>query len=113
MATTNNILPPIVGTIIKIAVTANLGKNIHMVDVDFNCVVFNRNNGGQRGSITLQKGDMIYVGDDEYIAVVDTTVIGRGDYYIKFSADVPDSDCTDGIRKEIVEIPTGIRVDFR
>ena len=105
------VLPPVIGTTIKIAVAAELGKDIHMVDVNFSCVVYN--NAIKSNSITLQKSDMIYVEDDLYLAVVDTSNIGTGEYYIRFSADIPDSDCVGGIRKEIVTIPTGIKVNYR
>lgn len=100
------VLPPSVGTILKISIQADL-DDAHMVDVDFSCRFFRKPMGD---SITIAKEDMIYVSDDEYIAIVDTTLIGTGEYYVEFTADIPDNNIPSGIRKEVVTAPTGIKV---
>lgn len=102
-----NVLPPSVGTTLKILVSADLGGGVHMDDVDFTCVFFRSE---PRASQTVQKSEMIRIDQDKYIAEVATNVIGAGAYYIKFTAYIPDSDIKDGIREEVVTIPTGIKV---
>lgn len=105
------ILTPVIGTTIKIAVSAGLGKDVHMEDVDFSCVIYN--DSIKSNSVTLQKSEMVYVDKDTYLAVVDTSVIGAGEYFIRFSADIPDTDCPNGIRREIVSTSTGIKVNYK
>lgn len=102
-----NILPPSVGSKLKMAVTANLGE-VHMSEVDFECVFFR--NGG-RSVQKIAKSEMSYVSDDEYLAIVDTDMIGGGEYFMKFTAWIPDADMDGGLRSEVVIIPTGIRVN--
>lgn len=102
------ILPPAKGTILKLAVTADLGDGIHMKDVDFVCNFFKA--GITTKSVTLEKKDMIQVDKDEYLACVDTSVIGAGEYFMRFTAYLPDTDVEGGIREETVVAPTGIRV---
>lgn len=106
MGNCHDTLPPSVGTVLKLAVKANLG-GVHMSEVDFNCVFFRK---GCQKTVKLTKQDMTYVGDDEYIATVPTSVIGPGEYLCRFSADIPDGDVPDGMRPETVVIPTGVRV---
>lgn len=105
----NKILPPSVGTELKISVTANLGNDIHMADVDFTCCFYT---DYSRKRVEISKGDgkMLYISNDLYIAIVDTKEIGAGQYYMKFTAKIPDTDCEDGFREEVVTIPTGINV---
>lgn len=100
-------LPPAVGSHLKMAVTANLGTGIHMADVDFTCEFFRK--GAQRTQL-IEKPQMTYVADDQYIAVVDTAVVGAGEYFLRFTALIPDPDIEGGMRRETVIIPTGIRV---
>lgn len=103
----NNVLPPTRGTDLKFCVTADLGNNIHLDDVDFKCRFFRSGlNNGQ----TVEKKDMARISADEYLAVVDTKVIGSGEYYMVFSAKIPDGDVPDGFRDEVVTVPTGINV---
>lgn len=107
----SKVLPPIVGSIIKIAVSAELGKDVHMKDVDFSCVIYN--DSVKSNSVTLTKSEMVFVEDDLYLAVVDTKDIGSGEYYMQFTVDIPDTDCPEQMRREIVSLPTGIKVNFK
>lgn len=103
----NQILPPSIGTTLKLLVTADLGDNIHLEDVDFTCVFFR---AGLRNSQTIEKQEMIRMDKDEYIAVVDTKIIGTGEYYMKLSARIPDNDVEGSLRDEVVVVPANIRV---
>lgn len=95
------------GTKLKIAVTADLGE-VHMSEVEFECRFF-RIDCADRG-VTVPKAGMTYVSQDEYLAVVDTRDIGPGEYFMQFTAQVPDQDIDGGLRQESVTVPTGIRV---
>lgn len=103
---TMQILPPTKGTVLKISVQADLG-NVHMADVDFSCRFFKKTIGN---SVITKKQDMIRISDDEYVAIVDSEIIGTGEYYVEFTANIPDTDVPSGIRKEVVTYNTGINV---
>ena len=104
----NETLQPSLGTTLKFSVVANLG-DVHMEDVDFSCCFFT---GYSQKRVEIAKGDnrMLHVGRDSYIAVVDTEDVGAGQYYMKFTAMIPDTDCESGFRQEVVTVPTGINV---
>lgn len=100
-------LQPSLGTTLKMLVTADLGNDLHLEDVDFTCVFFRSGlNTGQ----TISKDAMSKLSADEYIAVVDTRLIGTGEYYMKLTAYLPDLDVSGGLRTEVVVVPTGVRV---
>lgn len=102
------VLTPSVGTKLKLNVHADVGSGLHMSDVEFECMFYTNN--ASRRSLTVKKSEMAKVDDDNYIAVVDTAVVGAGGYMMKFSAYVPDSDCEGGYRLEVVRLDTGIPV---
>lgn len=102
----DNILPPSVGTELKLNITADLGNDLHLSDVDF----FARFSNPFGKSVTIDKKDMKKYDDDNYVAVVDTKIVGTGEYWMKLSVQLPDADCEDGFRKEVVTVPTGIKV---
>lgn len=102
-----SVLQPSLGTTLKLLVSADLGEGIHLEDVDFSCVFFRSGiNTGQQ----VSKEAMMKLNQDEYIAVVDTNVIGTGEYYMRLTAYLPDTDVESGIRTEVVVVPTGVRV---
>lgn len=102
-----NTLPPSLGTELKLNVNAELGNNLHLADVDFVAEFYVP---GSNKSIIASKEDMVEQDRDNYIAVVDTVKVGVGKYYMKLSVDLPDVDCEDGYRTEVVRVPTGIKV---
>ena len=102
MADNRTILPPSVGTTLKIAVSADLGE-YHMDDVDFSCCFYSQY---IRNKVVINKGDekMIKIDEDTYVAVIDTRLIGAGQYYMKFTAFLPDIDLESGLREEVVTV---------
>jgi len=102
------ILPPAKGTILKLAVIAELGDGIHMDDVDFESTFFHT--GITTKSQTVKKEEMIRISEDEYLACVDTSIVGVGEYCMRFTAWLPDTDVEGDLRQESVVTPTGIRV---
>lgn len=110
MATTTDKknLPPLCGTILKIAVTAELGNNLHLSDVDFTCTFYSDSAIIKRQIV--KKDEMVHVDNDTYMSIVDTKIVGTGNYYCRLDVDVPDNDVEGGLRKEVVSIPTYISV---
>lgn len=104
----NNVLPPSLGTELKLNISAELDNNLHLADVDFSATFYTAMGVGK--SLTVEKKDMLKVDEDNYIAVVDTKKVGTGEYWMKLSAELPDEDCEDGFRSEVVKVPTGVKV---
>lgn len=96
---------------LKISMDTIGGHN--MEDINFNCTF---STGGT--PVVLQKNQMVPVEDDPttYIAPLKSTNLGRGTLTVKYEAYIPDTDFdTDKspelrFRKEIVEIPTKIKI---
>jgi hypothetical protein len=102
----NNVLPPSLGTELKLNVNADLGNGLHLSDVDFTARFYS--SFGK--SITIDKKDMKKLDDDNYIAVVDSKKVGTGEYWMKLTAQIPDEDCEDGYRTEVVTVSAGVKL---
>lgn len=97
-----NVLPPSLGTELKVNVNAELGNGLHLSDVDFNVTFYTTMCVGRL--LMLEKKDMHKVDKDNYIAVVDTKKVGIGQYWMKLVTKLPDTDCADGFRTEVVRV---------
>jgi len=103
----NKVLPPQLGTKLKIGFTAEInGTNLTLDDVDFDCE-FTTSLGKK---LILTKDDTVRIDPKNYVAPVDSAKLGIGEYYLKLHILVPDGDFEDGVRDEYVKIPTGIKV---
>ena len=76
-----------------------------MDDVEFSCRFWT-----WRDSITIQKEEMIRLDADNYLAVIDSKLIGRGTIKVQTTVSVPDGDCPGGLRTEIYTEETGIKI---
>jgi hypothetical protein len=95
---------PITGTEFKILVRIEPVGGIHMKDMRVNCVFYTR----MDAPFEVSKDDMIYVDDDSYIALVDTSGMSSGVLRNRITCEVPDLDFHDGYRTEIVDVETGV-----
>lgn len=108
MKTTNNFLPPCVGTKLKLSVTAQLPGNLHLSDVEFYCNFYVTGATAKRQK--FEKTQMREEDNDTWSAVVDTEVIGSGEYWCQLTVLLPDQDCANGERPEIVRFPCKVKV---
>lgn len=60
--------------------------------------------------VKVSKGEAIRVDEDNYVVTVDTAKTGVGGLRMRVTADVPDGDFADGLRREIVLLNTDIEV---
>ena len=79
----------------------------HLSDCNFSCFFYTNN---ETQGILLEKSEMIKIDDDNYIAKVDTSLLGIGAVCLKLEVHVPDGDYDTGYRKEISRICTGIHI---
>lgn len=97
---------PIVGTEFKILVRIEPIDGVHMEDMEFVCEFYTRLEAPQ----AVAKSEMIKVDADSYIALVNTEGMSPGALRNRITVDVPDRDFDDDYRREITDIPTGIKI---
>lgn len=98
------------GSEIKLNVSIDAIGQYHMKDYDFECEFYCFSNK----KIVLKKEAMIMQDDDNYLAVLDSKILGKGMLKCKITAYIPDgdlnSDDNDGKRTEVLIIDTGIQI---
>ena len=97
---------PSIGTELKVAVSAEPVGGIHLSEYDFECDFFVYRNQ----KITVRKDDMRKLDDDNYVALLDSSKLSAGNLLMRMTAHVPDTDFPDGLRTEVVEVDTGIKL---
>lgn len=109
MATINQIRE-MAGTEVKINISVEPIGDIHMDDYDFECLFYTYFNSREntKKNVKISKAEMLKVDADNYIARVDTGIIGAGEIMCKLTAYIPDIDMDDNLRTEIVTFRTGI-----
>ena len=100
-----NFMPSSVGSKKKINIFAELGNGLHLSDVNFHVRIFTHTK-----HVDYEKSDLIKVDDDNYLCRVDTKLLGTGEYWVRLCVDMPDADFEDGIRPEVLIIPTGLKM---
>ena len=96
----------VLGTELKLNINIQPIDGLTMDDYNFEVEAFVY----ERKSVRLDKQNCVKVDSNNYIARIDTNVIGTGDVTCRVTADIPDADFHDGLRKEVVAIDTGVRI---
>lgn len=95
------------GSDVKIEFTADLPDGLLLKDVDFTVKVENIIADKDE---EYEKEDCIMLDEGAtYVALVDTDTLGVGDYMLKLTVHIPDTDYPSGYRKEVVKINPYIR----
>ena len=95
------------GSDVKIEFTADLPDGLLLKDVDFTVKVENIIADKDE---EYEKADCIMLDEGAtYVALVDTDTLGVGDYMLKLTVHIPDTDYQSGYRKEVVKINPYIR----
>lgn len=99
----------VLGSDVKIAFTADLPDDLLLKDVDFSVMVYNNSQVDKQ--MEYQKADCIMLeGGADYVALINTTLLGIGSYLLKLTVQIPDTDYQSGYRKEVVKINPHIKV---
>lgn len=77
-----------------------------MDDYDFVVEVYCR----ESQKIEIFKKDAIRIDANNYVLLVNTKELGTGSIRCKVVVDIPDKDFSDGYRKEVVFIQTGLNI---
>ena len=95
-----------IGTEVKLNVNLDPIDGLHMSGydfaVDFYTFIDNR--------LAFKKEDMTQIDDDNDSVIVATAKVGCGELKAKITAYIPDSDCKDNYRKEILSVSTDIKI---
>lgn len=94
------------GSEIKLNVGIEPIGGYHMEDFDFECEFYCFSNR----RVTLGKDSLIRQDEDNYLAVLDSKSLGTGGLKCKITAHIPDGDCDDGLRTEVLILDTGIQI---
>ena len=79
-----------------------------MEDVPFTVVVYNGD--VQNKQHTYDKSECLLTTDGDYVVMVDSEELGVGQYMVKLTVQIPDTDYPSGYRKEIIRINPNVRV---
>lgn len=96
----------VIGTQLKLNIHIDPLGSLHMSDYDFECKFF----VFQKKAITVTKSEMVQIDADNYAVLVDTSKLGTGNLHITLTANIPDGDFKDTLRKEVVCVPTNINI---
>lgn len=95
----------IVGTEFKVLLRIEPVDEVHMEDMEFECMFYTR----IQEPLVVKKSDMIRVDADSYIALVNTEGMSAGTLRNRMTVDIPDRDFPDDYRREIVDMVTDIK----
>lgn len=98
-----------IGSEFKLRVHVEPIDGLYMDDYDFECELYTNLNK----KIKILKNDTKREDHNNYIVIVTSDIskqLGKGILKMRFTAHVPDTDFTDGIRTEIVELCTNITI---
>ena len=96
-----------IGTEYKINIKMEPMGEIHLANCDFEAKFYT----GPAMSQSISKAEMVYVDDDDYIALVDSSKTGQGALMMRLTVELPDADFDDGRRTEVQVLNTGIVVE--
>lgn len=94
------------GTEIKLNVNIEPMLDVSMESYDFKVEIYTF----PSKVLTFNKSDAIRVDSNNYIVLVDTSLLGEGDVKCKVTAHIPDDDFKDGFRTEIAVTNVGINI---
>ena len=95
-----------IGTEAKLNISVEPMEGAVMDNYDFECEFYCLPNR----RLVFGKEQLIRVDENNYIAVIDTKPLGVGMLKCKVTAYLPDADCEDGVRTEVILIDTGYRI---
>lgn len=96
----------ILGSTVKLNVHLEPMGDLHMEDYDFTCYVYTPCGN----TVTIPKKDAIKVDEDNYMVVVDSLRVGEGKLFNRVIADIPDTDCPNSIRREILVLDCNCKI---
>lgn len=96
-----------VGTELKINLHMEPMGEYRLSNVEFTATVFSAET---RERVVIDKASALAVDDDNYILIVDSSIVGIGRYFVTLCAYIPDVDMPSGFRKEVATVYSGITI---
>lgn len=94
------------GSQIKLNVNIDPLGDLHMEDYEFECKFYIF----PKKFIIINKSEMVKIDSDNYVVLVDTTDLGVGRLHMMLTAQIPDEDFGNEIRREVACVDTGIDI---
>lgn len=94
------------GSEIKLNVNLNPIGDFTMDDYKFECEFYCYTSR----KVTITKAEMLRQDENNYLAVLDSKNLGSGSLKCKITANIPDTDCEDGLRTEVLVVNTGLQI---
>ena len=94
------------GTELKLNVNIEPMGELTMEDYDFSVDIWT----SMKRILNIPKSECIKIDKDNYVILVDTSLLGAGDIKAKVIANIPDFDFPDTVRTEVVALDLGITV---
>lgn len=94
------------GTELKLNVNIEPTSGFSMEDYDFSIEIWT----SMKRILNIPKSECIKIDKDNYVILVDTSLLGAGDIKAKVIANIPDFDFPDTVRTEVVALDLGITV---
>lgn len=95
-----------VGTELKLNINIQPINDLTMDDYDFKLEIY----CSPSRVVTIEKKDTIKVDRNNFVAVVDTNIIKQGTLKVRIIAYIPDTDCEDKYRTEVIRLYTNINL---
>ena len=103
------------GTTIKLALSATGTPSVKMSDCNFDVFVWSASSNDAYSNkpdsaFHLTKAECITEDDNTYIAAVPTDEIGKGYVITRLVIFIEDTDCANGLRKEVLQALPNIKI---
>lgn len=100
----------VIGTMFKVNLNMTPIDGHTLASVDWEAKVFTEST---YKSVTIRKSEARKIDDDNYIILIDSSILGAGKYYITLTAYLPDGDYANGVRIEKRTAFTGVTIDVK
>lgn len=103
------------GTTIKIMVEAQGTPQIHLDECDFTVYIWTSDKNDVESPkpenyLSCIKESCVPDSEDTYLVEVPTELIGKGYVIVRVEMSVPDTDCANGYRKEVLQSLPNIKI---
>lgn len=95
-----------IGTELKLNVHIDRIENITMDDYDFSVDLY----CSPKNTINIPKSKAVRIDSENYIVLLDTTLVGAGSLKAKITSYIPDDDFDDGYRTVVIMMNTNINI---
>lgn len=98
----------VIGSEVKLRFSVTNIDNCTLRDTDFKIMFYT--NDKENKNVVFQKSQLVNIDANTYVCIVDSNLTGTGQIKMELTMWVPDSDCADGQRTEIIRGVTDVNI---